>query len=271
MNRTHFDTYKPIQTINANEAILSQSDTTKKTSLLWFVHEKLDDHLLDRYNYHSFAITAQLIAYPLSYNSCQLRVIDRFYHRFAHTFHSAYLNQLRKQTLHATQESIEEDTFYNAIGGKDVSRRSLIIPNIVSDETWIDLDGSNIIPSAIAGIQTNGIPVIFFIGIPEKREEQLVMKVELKINDIKCRDNALYASIRWHPTSAHTLLVCDRDIIRLYCVDTSFQSVKCVQTIALVQRVSEVKCDMIISYHYSYDSYLLMLLNGPSNGQCKGE
>eukprot|EP01083_Nonionella_stella_P004227 12172_1 len=272
LSRLSFSEYKPQLRIHPNDCILPAmtDERNKRTSLLWFVHEKLDDHLLDRVNYHTFAITAQLIAYPLSYNSSQLRVIDRFYHRFAHHFHFAYFNQLKKQTFHATKEEIADDTFYGAIGGRDVSRRSLIIPSDISsgkeEAAWIDLDGSQLVPSAIAGIQTNGIATIFFIRIPDNPEEALVMKVESKIKTLS--HDALYSSIRWHPTCAHTLLIADKNVIRVFQIDRDFDSTTNVLTINppnVLSAMKETVSNMIISHHYSFDSYLLMALNGPQN------
>ena len=39
---------------------------------------------------------AALMAFPRDFGSPQLRVLDRFNHRYAHHFHATYLNQLKK-------------------------------------------------------------------------------------------------------------------------------------------------------------------------------
>jgi len=295
LNRLHWPQYEPVLDVNMNLNTSSSvtapstlmSEQNKQNSLLfWFIHERVDDHILDRYNYRSFAVTAQLIVYPLSYASGQLRVMDRFYHRLAHHFHSAYLNQLRKQTYRATHENISDDVFYPAIGGRDVSRRSLLISTDSSPKVpWIDLDGSPLIPSAIAGIQTNGHVVVFFIRIPEKPTDMLQKKVELRV-DTQCKQSC-YASVRWHPSSLHTLLVADKNIVRVFHIDRDWKSTTQMSTINLnslpllsspVNRSltssppimkdkklsgANLIVNMVIATHYSSDATLLVTLNGP--------
>jgi len=265
LSRLYYTPDTPTLTVNVNEhAAPPVPANMKQTSLLWFVHEKLDEHILDRCGYHSTAITAQLMAFPLHFGSSQLRIIDRFYHRYAHHFHAAYLNQLKKQTLHATKQPLRDEAFYSAIGGKDVSRPSMVYGTDDAKQSWVDLDGSQLVPSAIAGIQRHGAVTVLFVRIGERPTDKLSLKKKLTLPSVR---DAMASSVRWHPASAHTILVTQRATVRLFRVDRDFEGAQNVLTLDLSAQmsldVSVADRNMVTSLHYSADSDWLMALHGP--------